>query len=197
MDEKTMMRAVEPFFTTKGTGKGTGLGLSMVQGVVAQSGGRLELKSRSGEGTTVILWLPAVDDTEAPQPAESEAPIRRCEPRARPFTVMVVDDDPLILTATAAMLEDLGHTPVGAKSGAAALEILTFGQKIDVLITDQAMPGMTGTELVAKVRAQWPDLPVIVATGYAELDNSVRELPRLKKPFRQEALAAAIADHVR
>jgi PAS domain S-box-containing protein len=197
MDEKTLTRAVEPFFTTKGTGKGTGLGLSMVQGVVAQSGGRLELKSRSGEGTTIILWLPAVDDTEAPHPPESETLFHRTEPTARPLTVMVVDDDPLVLTATAAMLEDLGHTPVGAKSGEAALELLRSGHKIDVLITDQAMPGMTGSELVAKVRAQWPDLPVIVATGYAELDNSVRGLPRLGKPFRQDALAAAIADHAR
>jgi PAS domain S-box-containing protein len=197
MDEKTLTRAVEPFFTTKGTGKGTGLGLSMVQGVVAQSGGRLELKSRSGEGTTIILWLPAVDDTEAPQPVESETLFHTNETIAGPFTVMVVDDDPLVLTATAAMLEDLGHTPVGAKSGEAALELLRSGHKIDVLITDQAMPGMTGTELVAKVKAQWPDLPVIVATGYAELDNSVRGLPRLGKPFRQDALAAAIADHAR
>jgi CheY-like chemotaxis protein len=110
---------------------------------------------------------------------------------------MIVDDDPLVLTATVAMLEDLGHTAVGATSGAEALELLRSGHKIDVLITDQAMPGMTGTELVAKARAQWPNLPVIVATGYAELDDTVRGLPRLGKPFRQKALAAAIADHVR
>jgi CheY-like chemotaxis protein len=110
---------------------------------------------------------------------------------------MVVDDDPLVLTATVAMLEDLGHTAVGAKSGEAALELLRSGRKIDVLITDQAMPGMSGTELVAKARAHWPDLPVIVATGYAELDDSVRGMPRLGKPFGQEALAVAIANNVR
>jgi PAS domain S-box-containing protein len=196
MDEKTATRAVEPFFTTKGIGKGTGLGLSMVQGVVAQSGGRLELRSRVGEGTTIILWLPAVDDTAALQPTASK-PYRPAAEPARPSTVMIVDDDPLVLTATVAMLEDLGHTAVGVRSGAEALELLRSGHKIDVLITDQAMPGMTGTELVAKARAQWPDLPVIVATGYAELDDSVPGLPRLGKPFRQKALAAAIADHVR
>jgi PAS domain S-box-containing protein len=196
MDENTATRAVEPFFTTKGIGKGTGLGLSMVQGVVAQSGGRLELRSRVGEGTMIILWLPAVDDTAAPQPIAAKTLSPGTEP-VRPSTIMVVDDDPLVLTATVAMLEDLGHTVVGALSGAEALELLRAGRKIDVLITDQAMPGMTGTELVAKARAQWPDLPVIVATGHAELDDSVRGFPRLGKPFRQKALAAAIADHVR
>jgi PAS domain S-box-containing protein len=197
MDEKTLTRAVEPFFTTKGTGKGTGLGLSMVQGVVSQSGGRLDIKSRAGEGTTISLWLPAVDDAEALQPLEPETPSHKPECIVRPVTVMIVDDDPLVLAATTDMLEDLGHTAVGAKSGEAALELLRSGHKIDVLITDQAMPGMTGTDLVAKVRAQWPALPVIVATGYAELDSSVRGLPRLGKPFRQETLAAAISDHVR
>jgi PAS domain S-box-containing protein len=197
MDDKTLSRAVEPFFTTKGTGKGTGLGLSMVQGVVSQSGGRLEIKSRAGKGTTITLWLPAVDDAEAPQPLEPDTPSHKAECVARPSRVMIVDDDPLVLAATADMLEDLGHKAVGAKSGEAALELLRSGHKIDVLITDQAMPGMTGTDLVAKVKIQWPDLPVIVATGYAELDSSVRGLPRLIKPFRQEALAAAIADHVR
>ena len=185
-----MKRATEPFFTTKGVGKGTGLGLSMVHGLAAQSGGAMRIRSRVGQGTTVELWLPVSDRI-----AGDHRP--RLSPRrstARPHgRVLVVDDDPLILSATAAMLEDLGHTVLEAGSGQAALDMLR-GRQVDLVITDQAMPGMTGTELARRIRAQWPELPIILASGYAELPNGEEPgLPRLSKPYQQDELAAAIA----
>ncbi len=108
--------------------------------------------------------------------------------------VLVVDDDALVLAGTAAMVEDLGHSTVKMSSGVAALEFLNSGTEVDLLITDHAMPGMTGAELARQVRRSWPMLPVLVASGYAELpDEQSSDLPRLSKPYRQDELAAQIA----
>jgi PAS domain S-box-containing protein len=191
MDEATLRRAAEPFFTTKGVGKGTGLGLSMVHGLAAQSGGKLVLTSHKGHGTTAELWLPMADT-----PARQEASVRVTEPAAREaasIRILLVDDDPLVLAGTAALLEDLGHQVFEASSARHALEILTGGTRIDVVITDHAMPGMTGVELMAHLERMQPDLPVVLATGYAELPDGVDpNVPRLAKPFRQAGLAEAI-----
>jgi PAS domain S-box-containing protein len=190
MDEETLARALEPFFTTKGPGKGTGLGLPMVHGLAQQSGGRFELRSRQGEGTTAELWLPlspeAVTVEPSKQPAASE------EKYAQPLIVLAVDDDNLVLTNTVAMLEDLGHTAIGAASGSAALEILRGGTAIDLVITDQVMPQMTGLQLAQAVEEEWPELPVVLATGFAEIPSGAMELPRLAKPFNQSELALAL-----
>jgi CheY-like chemotaxis protein len=114
-------------------------------------------------------------------------------PQVRPCTILLVDDDALISMATSEMLKDLGHRVIEAASGSTAIEILGAGAAVDLVITDQAMPGMTGTELAAEIRAAWPDLPVIIATGYAELpEDRDRRLPRLDKPYGQDDLAAAI-----
>ncbi|MBV9077669.1 MAG: response regulator [Methylobacteriaceae bacterium] len=193
MDPATLARAVEPFFTTKGPGKGTGLGLSMVQGLAAQSGGALEVASEPGLGTTISLWLPrAGASVAAIAPAAREVGPERAQPR----TVLVVDDDPLVSTGTAAMLEDLGHSVVEAGTAADALAVLQSNRPIDLVITDHAMPVMTGMELARRIRQAHPDLPIVLATGYAELaelgDDDLR-LPRLSKPYRQEHLAAVIA----
>ena len=97
----------------------------------------------------------------------------------------MVDDDPLVAASTAAMLEDLGHPVIEALSGARALDMLRLGAKVDVVVTDHAMPGMTGTELARQIRQHWPSLPIILATGYAELPNGEDPgLPRLAKPYR-------------
>ncbi len=193
MDDATLRRAIEPFFTTKGVGKGTGLGLSMVHGLAAQSGGMMRIASRVSEGTTVELWLP-VSAAERIEPAVAPAAGSRVAP---PCRVLLVDDDALILTGTAAMLEDLGHRVTEAGSAAAALETLRNGTLVDLVLTDQAMPGMTGIELARQIRQNWPGLPIILATGYADLPGGDDlNLPRLSKPYLQEELAAQIADLV-
>ena len=187
MDEVTLKRATEPFFTTKGAGRGTGLGLSMVDGLVAQSGGAMRITSRPGLGTTVEMWLPVSAVAEIKRPRSRMAPsigeIRSCR-------VLVVDDDPIVLSGTAAMLEDLGHAAIEATSAEQALELLRAEPAVDLIITDHAMPGMTGTELAAQIRSAWPELPVVIATGYADLPAEAQlGLPRLSKPYRQQELA--------
>lgn len=193
MDEETLRRAVEPFFTTKELGQGTGLGLSMVQGLVAQSGGAFLLASRPGEGSTATLILPvAKGAAEAVKP-----PSLRLPDSARPLTVLVVDDDPLVAMGHVAMLEDLGHAVIEASSGREALELLEANPGVQVVITDQAMPGMTGAELAERIRELRPGLPIILATGGIGPGQSPAEmrvqLPRLSKPFRQSDLALALA----
>ncbi len=192
MDEDTLARATEPFYTTKGVGKGTGLGLSMAEGLAAQSGGRLVLKSTPGQGTTAELWLPvaqATDVIEAAPVAVGAAPPAHVDA----LTVLAVDDDPLVLMNTVAMLQELGHTVMEASSGKDALALLALERSIDLLITDQAMPQMTGSQLIEAVRAVRPGLPAILATGYADLAAaSSASVPRLAKPFDLDALARAI-----
>ncbi|MBM0206866.1 response regulator [Micromonospora sp. STR1s_5] len=198
MDEQALARAVEPFFTTKGVGKGTGLGLSMIHGFADQSGGRLVLESAKGRGTRAELWLPVatVQEDEAEEPDMAAAP--RMPAASRTLTVLVVNDDSLVLMNTAAMLEDLGHTVIEATSGEQALRVLRRTQQLDLVITDQLMPGMTGAQLLAAIRTERPDLPAILATGYADIPAE-EELAavRLAKPFLQRDLARAIASSVR
>ena len=192
MDEATLARATEPFFTTKGIGKGTGLGLSMVDGLTAQSGGKLLVHSVQGRGTTIELWLPV--STGALSVAERDPAVAHRAHVAQPLRVLVVDDDSLVLANVAAMLEDLGHTVIAAGSGAKALLAIGSSPDIDLLLTDQAMPAMTGLQLIEAVRARRPALPAILATGYAELPDGVcASIERLSKPFTQQALAKALA----
>jgi len=189
MDAETLNRSIEPFFSTKPLGKGTGLGLSMVHGLVVQLGGHFELASEPGKGTTACLWLPAAA-AELPALEKAELPAGENTMAA---TILVVDDDALIAMSTVDMLEDLGHTVIEANSAKQALEILQSGQTIDLLMTDQAMPGMTGIELIEIVRPQRPDLPVLLATGYADLPaGKWSDLPRLAKPYQQAQLEAEV-----
>ena len=191
MDKATLTHAMEPFFTTKGVGRGTGLGLSMVHGMTEQSGGRFLLTSQKGKGTVAELWLPvAKQGTQADSVVTHVA----AENSARPLVVLAVDDDGLVLMNTVLMLEDLGHTVFEATSAKKALEILRR-EKIDLVITDHAMPQMTGVQLAKEINTGWPGLPIILATGYAELPKgSETDLPKLAKPFRQEDLAQALAN---
>ncbi|WP_181298170.1 MHYT domain-containing protein [Pseudomonas sp. Q2-TVG4-2] len=192
MSPETLARATEPFFTTKGPGKGTGLGLSMAHGLAEQSGGRLVIESSAGKGTTVELWLPLgiPAPVAAPEPEIANEPIGTSIPA---LSILVVDDDPLVLTNTAELLEDLGHRVTSADGGEAALSILRQSA-FDILITDQMMPGMTGTQLAEIVNAEKPDLPVLLVSGYAELTEEARPLHTLAKPFTQHSLSVAIGD---
>jgi PAS domain S-box-containing protein len=190
MSEATLLRAQEPFYTTKGIGKGTGLGLSMVHGFTAQSGGTMRISSELGKGTTVTLWLPRARESlktpntrpEVSQPAE-----------ARSLRVLLVDDDILVSMGAADMLLDLGHSVTEAQSGAHALKLLESDSPFDIVVTDYAMPGMNGFELAQRIKKSNPKLPIVLATGYAELPaDRLIEFGHLPKPYTSQALAAAL-----
>jgi PAS domain S-box-containing protein len=192
MDAATIARATEPFFTTKGVGKGTGLGLSMVHGLVEQMNGRMAISSRKDHGTTIELWLPAAPVITAELPAPLAQPPEAAPPPG-PMRILAVDDDGLVLMNTVMMLEELGHHAIGTASAAEALEFL-HRETVDLVITDQAMPGMTGAQLAEILASEWPGLSVILATGYADLPDGVGAgLSILSKPFTLYELSAAVA----
>ncbi|WP_426619979.1 PAS domain S-box protein [Pseudomonas rustica] len=194
MDANTLASAKDPFFTTKGLGKGTGLGLSMVHGFIEQLGGRFVLKSEPGQGTTAELWLPVATHADIASPLPVIEPVSSV-PR---LSVLVVDDDSLVLTSTVLLLEDLGHRVLSVTSGAQALSLFDQGEVIDLMITDMAMPHMSGAQLAHAVRLLKPDLPIILATGYAErLEGFAAQLPRLPKPFTQLNLLEVIAQSMK
>nr|CAD6596601.1 hybrid sensor histidine kinase/response regulator [Rhizobium sp. TCK] len=191
MDAETLQKAVEPFFSTKALGKGTGLGLSMVHGLALQLDGRLKLQSAPGQGTTAELWIP-VSTADVQDQAQDVAP---AGPRddAGPKRILLVDDDVLIAMSSADMLSDLGHQVVEAHSGKEALALIDGGATFDLLITDYSMPGMTGAELVKAARDRVPGLPILLASGYADLPSGVElDVARLAKPYSQDQLASAI-----
>jgi PAS domain S-box-containing protein len=189
MDEATLARAIEPFFSTKGIGKGTGLGLSMVHGLAAQLGGGFAISSRPGLGTCVDLWLPLTERSAA---EPEEAGPRPAAGRGR-GTALLVDDEDLVRISTADMLSELGYQVVEAACAADALVKLGDGLNIDLLVTDHMMPGMSGADLAREVRDRRPGLPVLIVSGYAEAEGVAPDLPRLTKPFRQADLAATLS----
>jgi PAS domain S-box-containing protein len=192
MSEATRAKAMEPFFTTKGVGKGTGLGLSMVHGLTAQSGGAMTLTSELGKGTTVHLWLPRARREDVARPSDA-ASTAKAPPRSRHLRILLVDDDSLVRMNTAYLLMDLGHSVMEAPSGLHALALLESDSRFDVMITDYAMPGMTGLDLAKKVKLLEPKLPIVLATGYAELPpHALLGFPRLNKPYSQDQLAEAL-----
>lgn len=190
MDEATIARAVEPFFSTKGIGKGTGLGLSSVHGLMAQLGGALTITSQPALGTNVSMWLPVsshrVEQKTVPGPSE-EIIVHR-------GVALLVDDEELVRLSTADMLADLGYHVVEARSGEEALRLLEAGDAFDVLITDHIMPGMNGTDLASQVKAIQTNLNVLLISGYAELEGVDANLPRLTKPFRKDELSVALSE---
>jgi PAS domain S-box-containing protein len=195
MDEVTLAKATEPFFTTKGPGKGTGLGLSMVQGMAAQSGGALQLASSQGGGTTVRLFLPLARGRPAVARPDRKSAAPVPVPKTPRLTILIVDDDTLVRTGTAAMLEDLGHLVIEAASGAEALCVLSKRMPVDLVLTDYAMPEMSGADLIQRIADRFPNLRTIFASGYAEANWAAIDAAsiRLPKPFNQDELAAAIS----
>jgi CheY-like chemotaxis protein len=189
MDEQTRQRAIEPFFSTKGVGKGTGLGLSMVHGLAAQLGGGLTIESAPGKGTAIELWLPI---STAPASGE-EAVATSTTRRVGRGVALLVDDEALVRMSTADMLTDLGFDVIEASSAEEALRMVNTSIAPDLLVTDHLMPGMSGVELAREVRAINPEMPVLLVSGYAEVEGIAPEMPRLTKPFRNAELAASIA----
>lgn len=192
MDEATLKRAMEPFFTTKGVGKGTGLGLSMVHGFAEQSRGRLTLESTPGQGTVASIWLPALGIAAEFKPRAAQAPATP-DALIGPLTVLAVDDDHLVLMNTADMLRDQDHQVLMARSAREALVLLKH-IRVDAVVTDHAMPQMTGLQLAEEIDRTYPGLPVVIASGYAEITSDPNSrFVRLAKPFSQSELNRALA----
>jgi signal transduction histidine kinase len=189
MDADTLRRATEPFFSTKRGGKGLGLGLSMVHGLALQSGGAMQIASRLGEGTTVSLWLPVASDPPAMEPDVTLSPASETRRRRR---ILPVDDDPLVLMATADMLRELGHEPVEMTSAKKALEAVHGGERPDLAILDYAMPEISGVALAELLHETYPELPMLLATGYSERERAEGNLPRLDKPYTLAELGRQI-----
>jgi PAS domain S-box-containing protein len=188
MDEATLRRAVEPFFSTKGIGKGTGLGLSMVHGLAAQLGGALSVSSSIGLGTNIELFLPAAQVQPSTSPSKGVT-----ESAAATGTILLVDDEELVRASTADMLADLGYCVIEATSAEEALRRINSGLEPDILVTDHLMPGMNGTELARELRDRMPGTRVLIVSGYADVEGIAPDLPRLVKPFRRAELAASLA----
>ena len=195
MPPEVVARVTEPFFTTKGVGKGTGLGLSMVQGLAGQSGGWIEIESELDKGTRIDLWLPVAGDHVPHAEVTATEAVQETGER---LVVLAVDDDPLVLTNTVAMLDELGHNVLVANSGDEALVIFQRHPEIDLVLTDEVMPGLSGSQLAERVKALRPSATVAVASGYAELHPkpgaALATLPRLPKPFTLAQLAGFIED---
>lgn len=187
MDEDTLARAIEPFFSTKGIGRGTGLGLSMVHGLAAQLNGALRLHSAPGEGTEVQLWLPCAE-TAAGRPEDA----RPSGDMTAQGVALLVDDEVLVRNSTAEMLADMGFEVVQHESAEEAVRYLSAGGLADLIVTDHLMPGMTGVELVRAAAQLRPGTPALIISGYAELTGIDADMPRLIKPFRHGDLAAML-----
>ncbi|KQO72092.1 MULTISPECIES: response regulator [unclassified Methylobacterium] len=183
-----LQRVCEPFFTTKAVGQGTGLGLAMVFGLAQQSAGRLRIASEVGEGTRVELLLPRTEaeivGEAAPEPAPA-APVQAAR-------ILVVDDDPEVRHVTASFLATFGYAESEASDGPSAVTLLER-DRFDLVVADLAMPGMTGVELAAIVRARWAGVPVLILTGHAEAIPIPADLPVLRKPFESGDLAAEVS----
>lgn len=188
MDDETMARAIEPFFSTKGIGKGTGLGLSMVHGLISQLGGAMLLSSKPGLGTLVELYLPMAEGAAVAEGKRTTACIADVA-----GTVLLVDDEAPVRAATGELLRDLGYRVVEAGSAREALDYLERNS-VDYVVTDHLMPGMSGTDLVRELHERHPQIKALIVSGYAELDGISPDLPRLAKPFRQDELAASLAE---
>ncbi len=193
MDGKTRARIFEPFFTTKSEAKGTGLGLSTVYGIISQSGGHIAVDSAPGEGTTFSIHLPLVEDGETEPIPESDSSNRR-QHTAGTGTVLLVEDEDAVRGLAQRVLQRAGYEVLPAPNGDLALRIVDERGQPDLLLTDMVMPGMSGRELTDTLRDRWPDLPVIVMSGYNEdMVGTPREDAHfLPKPFTPAQLAEAL-----
>ncbi len=192
MDETTLARVFEPFFTTKEFGKGSGLGLSMVHGMAAQSGGGVRISSIVGGGSKVTLYLPRASAAIAQAASEAEV-----APRGDGEVILLVDDDAMVRAGLRIFAEDLGYRVIEAHSGQAATDALRQGDHVDAVVTDFAMPGMNGADLVREARRFAPGIPAMVITGYADTPEAFQNVVLLRKPFLPEQFASCLANILR
>jgi CheY-like chemotaxis protein len=192
MPDEVVQRAFDPFYTTKGPGRGTGLGLSQVFGFIKQSGGHIKIYSEVGQGTSVKIYLPRWTGAIGADPKSVAA---SPAPRAKDHElIMLVEDDDSVRHVAVDVLRELGYTVVAAGSGGDALQLLRIQPRVDLLLTDIVMPGMTGRALADNVLSERPELKVLYMTGYTQnavvhngvLDAGVAFLP---KPFTSDQLA--------
>jgi CheY-like chemotaxis protein len=194
MSAEVMDRIFEPFFTTKGTGKGTGLGLSQVYGFATQSGGEVRAASDPGKGTTITLVLPCVDAALTPQAPDAIADAETLPPAA----ILVVEDNEDVGAFAETLLSELGHRVTRASNGEEALEIAR-DRRFDIVLSDVVMPGMGGLKLAEILKAEQPDLPVVLATGYSQdiVEGGSGGRPVILKPYRLATLSEALAEAMR
>ena len=186
-----LAKVFEPFFTTKEVGKGTGLGLSQVYGMAQQSGGTARVRSTLGQGTTVELWLCAASAPTAAAPELAGGKLTDARSHAR---ILVVEDDKLVRESMVESLEALGYDVTAASDAEAGLRELRR-ERPHLMITDYLMPGMTGAELVKVANTEWPGLPMIISTGYADMDaiaGVIGDNIVLRKPFQLSDLANSV-----
>ena len=187
-------RIFDPFFTTKGVGEGTGLGLSLVHGIVTDLGGTIDHSSTVGAGTRFEIWLPVTGETHKPTTDK-----KRDLPLGNGETVLIVDDERALVALSEEMLAPLGYEPVGFDSSAAALRaFLAQPQRFDVILTDEAMPELTGTDLAREIRRVRPDVPIILMSGYGGTQLTARAAASgvsevLRKPLQSHELAETLA----
>ncbi len=194
MDEGTAAKAFEPFFTTKEVGKGTGLGLSQVYGTVRQAGGHARIVSAPGQGTTVEMLLPRLQDRIArDRPGHDIVPLRRATPGE---VVLVVEDEPSVMELAVECLQELGYHTLTAFNAVLALERLKGAERIDALFSDVVMPGgMNGVQLAVQARRLRPGLKVLLTSGYsasAEAGDVPEDVPLLPKPYDRGQLATRL-----
>jgi PAS domain S-box-containing protein len=185
MPSEVMERVFEPFFTTKSFGEGTGLGLSQVFGFAKQIGGAVSVDSEMGKGATLTLYLPASHGADASQWMNGDRALGR---------VLIVEDDMFVAELAAGMFGELGFESTITHSAKEALERLAGGDKPKLVFSDVVMPGgITGVELARKLRERFPELPILLTTGYSEQVNATQGFPVLQKPYEMDSLAKAIS----
>lgn len=187
-----LSKIFDPFFTTKEVGKGTGLGLSQVYGFAHQAGGTVQAESKVGQGTTITVYLPSCPESEIP--SKEPAEVNGSRPQ-RPL-VLVVDDSAEVAEVTSSLFDHLGYDTVYRDSAEAALKLLANGTQIDLVFSDIVMPGtIDGVGLASEIRSQYPDLPVILTTGYSDAAQTAPpDFRILRKPFDSDALRGFIED---
>jgi len=187
MSPQTMERVFEPFFTTKNYGEGTGLGLSQVFGFAKQIGGGVTVESSLGKGATFTLLLPVSRGSVVGEPDGEGNQLHG--------RVLVVEDDVLVSELAAGMLNELGFEAVVTHSAQEALERLSGERRPTLIFTDVVMPGgISGIELARKVRDRFPELPILLTTGYSEQVTGAHGFPVLQKPYEMESLASALSN---